>query len=130
MALAQFCTWAAVHNVTEQVPRFDHGPASDAALSSMYEDVPVCCAVDLESQAVEPPAEPTSDALEAHLTQSFPVSSLQWSAIALTVKDQRTGSAKRLLQGCAGVAFPGDLVALVGPSGETLQEHPSLSSIL
>ena len=81
----------------------------------MYQDGRLLLlAGDIECQS---PAAPTSNALECHLNHSFPASSLQWSGISLSVRDRHTGNKKRLLQGCCGVAFPGDLVALVGPSG-------------
>lgn len=55
--------------------------------------------------------------LEAHLSISVSVGSYQWSGVGVTVRDKNTGKPKRLLQGCAGTALPGDLVALIGPSG-------------
>jgi hypothetical protein len=70
-----------------------------------------------EAQDTDRSREAPTPVLEAHLSISVSVGSYQWSGVGLTVRDKNTGKPKRLLQGCAGTALPGDLVALIGPSG-------------
>jgi len=67
------------------------------------------------------PREAPTPVLEAHLSLGVSVTSYQWSNVGVTVRDKGTGKPKKLLQGCAGAVLPGDLVALIGPSGTGLQ---------
>ena len=72
---------------------------------------------DTESQGNDVPA-PTPQ-LEAHLSLGFSVASYSWSGLTLTVRDKMTGKLKQLLRSCAGTALVGDLIALMGPSGNS-----------
>ena len=58
------------------------------------------------------------------LSLGFTVASYQWSNLTLTVRDKMTGQLKKLLHGCTGTALSGDLVALMGPSGD--HTHPPI----
>jgi len=42
---------------------------------------------------------------------------LRWRDVALTIRDRKTGRARRALDGCDGEAAPGRLLAIMGPSG-------------
>ncbi len=74
-----------------------------------------------EAQDTDRSLEAPTPALEAHLSIGVSVGSYQWSGVGVTVRDKSTGKPKKLLQGCAGTALPGDLVALIGPSGTQKQ---------
>ncbi len=54
------------------------------------------------------------------LSLGLTVASYQWSNLTLTVRDKMTGQLKKLLHGCTGTALSGDLVALMGPSGNLI----------
>ena len=51
------------------------------------------------------------------LMRRFPVRELRWCIDSLSVQDKMTGKPKNLLQKCNGSCVPGDMVALMGPSG-------------
>ena len=49
--------------------------------------------------------------------------SFAWQNIGVRVRDKATGADKQLVQGCCGRTKPGDLIALVGPSGDDLSQQ-------
>lgn len=63
------------------------------------------------------------------LMRRFPVRELRWCIESLSVQDKMTGKPKNLLQKCKGSCVPGDMVALMGPSGVIRSPFNTLSCL-
>lgn len=59
------------------------------------------------------------EAQRAHVIAQAPPSILRWMDVGCVVMERSGVSGRRILQGCCGEAGPGELVAIVGPSGES-----------
>ena len=52
------------------------------------------------------------------MRRTAPVRSMQWHNVCVRVRGDGSGPPKTLLKNICGAALPGDMVALMGPSGE------------
>ncbi len=59
------------------------------------------------------------EAQRAHAFAQAPPSILRWLDVGCVVMDRSGVTGRRILQGCCGEAVPGELVAIVGPSGKS-----------
>jgi hypothetical protein len=51
------------------------------------------------------------------MRRTVPVRSMQWHNVCVRVRGDGSGPPKTLLKNICGAALPGDMVALMGPSG-------------
>lgn len=59
------------------------------------------------------------EAQRARAAAQAPPSILRWMDVGCVVMDRSGVTGRRILQGCCGEAVPGELVAIVGPSGKS-----------
>ena len=57
------------------------------------------------------------------MRQTAPIQSMRWHNVCVRVRGDGSGPPKLLLKDICGAALPGDMVALLGPSGEPVQHH-------
>ena len=89
------------------------------AVSPSFQRLPHASAGELESQGPETANEKKlSPHLVSQIRRTAPVTSMAWHQVSVRVRGEADGPPKLLLKNISGLAVPGDMVALLGPSGE------------
>jgi hypothetical protein len=100
------------------------GPANEQASQKKQLSTPCSLPGTRECGHFRGPAIHDVEAQRARLAAQAPPSTLRWMDVGCVVLDRSGASGKRILQGCCGEALPGELVAIVGPSGANKSSSP------